>query len=179
MAKRTDLLYFGRMLDEARVAAELLSKVATEEEFTADRSLPGAMTFTLQTIARMAANVSPEGKRGHPEIAWPEIVNLWERIRRNDLDFDASRVWKAATRHIPPLLAALSQFVPAEPPENGTQPAARELAIPVPHEKVAAYCQKWGIRRLAFFGSVIHGDFDPERSDVDVLVDFENGTPRG
>ena len=32
---------------------------------------------------------------------------------------------------------------------------------------------------MAFFGSVIHGDFDPERSDVDVLVDFENGTPRG
>src|SRR5207247_10965594 len=99
--------------------------------------------------------------------------------RRTDLISGASRVRKSATRHRPPLLAAPSQVVPAEPPENGTQPAARELAIPVPHEKVAAYCQKWGIRRLAFFGSVIHSDFDPERSDVDVLVDFENGTPRG
>jgi predicted nucleotidyltransferase len=69
--------------------------------------------------------------------------------------------------------------VPAEPPENGAQPAARELAIAIPHEKVAEYCRKCGIKRLAFFGSVIHGDFDPERSDVDVLVNFENGTPRG
>lgn len=50
-------------------------------------------------------------------------------------------------------------------------PAARELAIPIPHEEIAAFCRKWGIRRLAFFGSVVRDDFGPE-SDVDVLVEF-------
>jgi predicted nucleotidyltransferase/uncharacterized protein with HEPN domain len=180
MSKRTDLLYFGRMLDEARVVEELLANVAGEEEFTGDPTLCRATTFTLQTIARMAQNVSSEGKLAHPEIDWPALVNLWEKIRRNERDFDASRLWKAATEDIPPLLAALSRFVPAEPPENGTEPTARELAIPIPHEKVAEYCRKWGIKRLAFFGSVIHGDFDPERSDVDVLVEFETSKrPRG
>jgi hypothetical protein len=61
MTKRTDLLYFGRMLDEARVAEEFLSKVATEEELTADPTLCRATIFTLQTIARMAQNVSAAG----------------------------------------------------------------------------------------------------------------------
>ncbi len=51
-------------------------------------------------------------------------------------------------------------------------PAARELAIPIPHEEIAAFCRKWGIRRLAFFGSVVRDDFGPE-SDVDVLVEFQ------
>jgi predicted nucleotidyltransferase len=51
-------------------------------------------------------------------------------------------------------------------------PVARELAIPIPHEEIAAFCRKWGIRRLAFFGSVVRDDFGPE-SDVDVLVEFE------
>ena len=51
-------------------------------------------------------------------------------------------------------------------------PAARELAIPVPHEQIAEFCRKWGIRKLSFFGSVVRDDFDPERSDVDVLVEF-------
>jgi predicted nucleotidyltransferase len=51
-------------------------------------------------------------------------------------------------------------------------PAARALAIPVPHEEIAAFCRKWGIRRLAFFGSVVRDDFGPE-SDVDVLVEFK------
>jgi len=58
----------------------------------------------------------------------------------------------------------------------------RELAIPIPHEEVAAFCQKWGVRRLAFFGSIVRGDFDPERSDVDVLVEFDRQSlkqPRG
>ena len=55
-------------------------------------------------------------------------------------------------------------------------PAARELAIPIPHEEIAAFCRKWGIRRLAFFGSVVRDDFAPE-SDVDVLVEFGDRTP--
>ncbi|HYI13675.1 MAG TPA: nucleotidyltransferase family protein [Thermoanaerobaculia bacterium] len=51
-----------------------------------------------------------------------------------------------------------------------------QLAIPVPHEEIAAFCRKWGIRRLAFFGSVVRDDFRPE-SDVDVLVEFRDRTP--
>jgi predicted nucleotidyltransferase len=50
--------------------------------------------------------------------------------------------------------------------------ASRSLAIEVPHERIAEFCRKWGIRKLSFFGSVTREDFDPERSDVDVLVEF-------
>jgi predicted nucleotidyltransferase len=58
-------------------------------------------------------------------------------------------------------------------------PAARELAIPVPHEQIAEFCRKWGIRKLSFFGSVVRDDFT-DASDVDVLVEFREGTgPRG
>jgi uncharacterized protein len=53
----------------------------------------------------------------------------------------------------------------------------RELAIPIPHEAIAAFCRKWGVRRLSFFGSVVRDDFDPEKSDVDVLVEFRDRTP--
>src|SRR5690242_9831249 len=55
-------------------------------------------------------------------------------------------------------------------------PATRQLAIPIPHEEIAAFCRKWGIRKLAFFGSVVRDDFGPE-SDVDVLVEFRDRTP--
>ncbi|MEA2165783.1 MAG: uncharacterized protein QOK37_3910 [Thermoanaerobaculia bacterium] len=52
----------------------------------------------------------------------------------------------------------------------------RELAIPIPHEAIAAFCRKWGVRRLSFFGSVVRDDFDPEKSDVDVLVELRPDT---
>ena len=54
-------------------------------------------------------------------------------------------------------------------------PAARELAIPIPHDRIAEFCRKWGIRKLSFFGSVVRDDFDPARSDVDVMVTFAPG----
>lgn len=47
-----------------------------------------------------------------------------------------------------------------------------ELPIQVDEELIAAFCRERGIRRLCLFGSVLHGDFDPRRSDVDVLVEL-------
>ena len=44
--------------------------------------------------------------------------------------------------------------------------------IDVPKQKIAEFCQRNHIRRLAFFGSVLRPDFSPE-SDIDVLVEFE------
>ena len=44
--------------------------------------------------------------------------------------------------------------------------------------KLAAYCRKHQIARLAFFGSVLRKDFRPD-SDIDVLVEFEPGTRLG
>ena len=44
--------------------------------------------------------------------------------------------------------------------------------IEIPTNKVAEFCQRNRILRLALFGSVLRDDFTPE-SDVDVLVEFE------
>jgi len=34
-------------------------------------------------------------------------------------------------------------------------------------------CRRHHVRRLELFGSAVDGRFDPERSDVDLLVEFE------
>lgn len=50
--------------------------------------------------------------------------------------------------------------------------------IKIDNEKLADFCKKNRIRRLALFGSVLRDDFGPA-SDVDVLVEFENGAHIG
>jgi predicted nucleotidyltransferase len=50
--------------------------------------------------------------------------------------------------------------------------------IDIPQEKIAEFCRRHYIRRLALFGSVLRDDFTPD-SDVDVLVEFEPGTRIG
>jgi uncharacterized protein len=52
------------------------------------------------------------------------------------------------------------------------------VRIDVPKEKIAEFCRKNRIRRLAFFGSVLRDDFGPE-SDVDILVEFETDAKVG
>ena len=50
--------------------------------------------------------------------------------------------------------------------------------IAISRERVAGFCRRNGIRRLALFGSVLREDFGPE-SDLDVLVEFESGQTPG
>jgi len=42
--------------------------------------------------------------------------------------------------------------------------------IPIPDEEIEAFCRKWDVQRFELFGSVLREDFDPEKSDVDVMV---------
>ena len=50
-------------------------------------------------------------------------------------------------------------------------------AIDQHRDAVAALCQSTGARRLAAFGSAVRDDFDPERSDLDFLVAFDDLPP--
>ena len=44
----------------------------------------------------------------------------------------------------------------------------------VPEEaRIAVLCRRFNVRRLDLFGSAAGSDFDPSRSDLDVLVEFE------
>ena len=40
-------------------------------------------------------------------------------------------------------------------------------------EKIAELCRTHHVRRLSVFGSAVRDDFDPERSDVDLLVEVD------
>jgi hypothetical protein len=50
--------------------------------------------------------------------------------------------------------------------------------IEIPKERIAEFCRRNRIRRLALFGSALRDDFGPD-SDVDVLVEFEPGVRVG
>ncbi len=51
-----------------------------------------------------------------------------------------------------------------------------KMNIDIPHERIIQFCHKWKIKELSLFGSVLRDDFRPD-SDVDVLVEFDPGSP--
>lgn len=48
------------------------------------------------------------------------------------------------------------------------------LPFPLDMEAVAALCRRFRVKRLDVFGSAVAGDFDPARSDLDLLVEFDD-----
>jgi len=40
--------------------------------------------------------------------------------------------------------------------------------------EIAEHCRRLGVQRLEVFGSAARGTFDPEKSDIDFLVEFSN-----
>jgi uncharacterized protein len=44
--------------------------------------------------------------------------------------------------------------------------------IKIPEKKIKDFCQRYNVRRMALFGSVLRDDFHPD-SDIDVLVVFD------
>ena len=55
----------------------------------------------------------------------------------------------------------------------------KKLPIQFDRDRVVAFCRDRGIVRLSVFGSVLRDDFDPTRSDIDVLADFKPEATRG
>ena len=50
--------------------------------------------------------------------------------------------------------------------------------IDIPKNRIAEFCRRHHIQRMALFGSVLRDDFTPE-SDIDVLVEFAPGKTPG
>jgi len=115
MSIHRDIVPLGDMLDYGhRVIAKVTA--ISRIDFDADENLQLAITHLLQIIGEAAGSVGESARIAHPEIDWPKIVGMRNRIvhdyRRIDLDI----VWETATLDVPHLIAALEAFMPSDPP---------------------------------------------------------------
>jgi predicted nucleotidyltransferase len=55
----------------------------------------------------------------------------------------------------------------------GVTTAISRHGITLPADRIAAICERYGVRELAVFGSLLRDDFKPD-SDIDFLVVFDN-----
>lgn len=51
------------------------------------------------------------------------------------------------------------------------------INISIPEDDLAAFCRRWRVEKMSFFGSVLREDFGL-KSDVDVLVSFSPDAQR-
>jgi len=71
--------------------------------------------------------------------------------------------------------SATSILLPVALPEPPTH-----AAVSSKRETLAELCRRFHVRRLEVFGSAARGtDFDAQRSDADLLIEFEEGADPG
>lgn len=54
----------------------------------------------------------------------------------------------------------------------------QELKFQLPQQALTEFCQRWKIKELYFFGSVLRENFRPD-SDIDVMVTFQTDAAWG
>ena len=111
--RRDDAAYLLDMLLSARDAAEFAAEL-TFAQFEQSRLHQNAILKAIEIIGEAATRISEETRQAHPEVPWPEIIGMRNRLVHAYFEVDLKRVWKTAQQDIPRLIDLIEPLVPPE-----------------------------------------------------------------
>jgi len=96
------------MLDHAKEAVAM-ARSRTRFELDSDRKLNLSLVRLLEIVGEAAGRVPAEERDRHPDIPWPEIVGLRNRLIHgyDSVDFDI--LWQIVSDDLPLRIAALEK----------------------------------------------------------------------
>ena len=66
----------------------------------------------IEIVGEAASQVTKETQRQLPDIPWPSMVAMRNRLIHAYFDIDLDRVWDTVIDDLPPLIAALDAILP-------------------------------------------------------------------
>jgi uncharacterized protein with HEPN domain len=98
------------MLDAAREAVTFGSGCSSGE-LPSDRVRALALVKCIEIIGEAASKISDEVRAAHPEIPWPDIIGMRNRLIHAYFDIDFDRVCDTIEVDLPPLIASLERVL--------------------------------------------------------------------
>jgi uncharacterized protein with HEPN domain len=98
------------MLDAAREAMRSASQ-RTRSDLDIDLVWTLGLVKCIEIIGEAAARIEKETKERNPQIPWPQIVAMRNRLVHLYFDIDLDQVWNAVTDDLPPLVAELQKLL--------------------------------------------------------------------
>jgi uncharacterized protein with HEPN domain len=102
------------MLDAAQ-EARAFAHNRRRDELAQDRQLTLALVKTIEIIGEAASQITFEVRQQHPEIPWPSIIAMRNRLVHAYFDIDLDRVWDTLTDDLPPLTALVEKILEEDP----------------------------------------------------------------
>ncbi len=101
------------MLDAAREAMSFLTG-RTANDLRTNRMFLLAVVKEIEIIGEAASRVSEETKKTLPNISWPKIVAMRNRLIHAYADVDLSVLWLTLTVALPELIRELEPAIPLD-----------------------------------------------------------------
>jgi uncharacterized protein with HEPN domain len=111
--QKTDLVRLHHMLDAAKEAISFVQN-KTRQNLNSDRMLTLSLVKAIEIMGEAATKVSEKCRKEIPQIPWPNIINMRNRLIHGYFDINLDIVWNTVTEDIPPLIAELEHIVERE-----------------------------------------------------------------
>jgi uncharacterized protein with HEPN domain len=111
--RKDDLVRLRHMLDAAKEAASFAQN-RTRSDLDGNRMLALSLVKSIEIIGEAAARVTKTCQRRYPQIPWPNIIAMRNRLIHTYFDIDLDRVWDTVTDDLPPLIDSLENILPPE-----------------------------------------------------------------
>jgi uncharacterized protein with HEPN domain len=105
------------MRDYAREAVEMVQG-QVRADLDTDRKLNLALVRLLEILGEAANRVPPSDRAQHPQIPWPQLISLRNRLIHGYDQVDFEVLWQILTRDLPVLTRNLESIVSALQPRS-------------------------------------------------------------
>jgi uncharacterized protein with HEPN domain len=110
MTQHEDEVRLRHMVDHGREAVGMLEG-RTRQDLERDRQLNLAIVRLLEIVGEAASRTSADTRSSLPQIPWPEIVGLRNRVIHGYDSVDLDIVWETVTSDLPPLIEAIESYL--------------------------------------------------------------------
>lgn len=111
--RNDDNIRLRHMLDAAREGLSF-ARNETRDSLDEDRKLEFSLVKAIEIVGEAAANVTKECREDLPQIPWPNIIGMRNRLIHAYFDINLDILWKTITDDLPPLIAELEKILEAE-----------------------------------------------------------------
>jgi uncharacterized protein with HEPN domain len=112
-----------RLLDMLEMCDLLIEHVSSQSRLSDDPVIQAAAQRWIEVLGEAASRVSEEIKRGHPEVAWREILGLRVMLARGYFHIDQNIVGSVIERDVPELRVQLQVIADSLASSEGDSPA--------------------------------------------------------
>jgi uncharacterized protein with HEPN domain len=111
--QKSDIIRLRHMLDAAKDAASFIQeedRISLDE----DRKLVLALMKSIEIIGEAATKITKECQEDLPQIPWPNIIGMRNRLIHAYFDVNLEILWKTVTEDLPVLIDELEKILPSD-----------------------------------------------------------------